>query len=126
MPTSQLNSVGTEVSTGIYLTLWISLCFIDPSLLGLVAEIMVRVMAMVLNTSDRPQHEKGKTQAHIVLTLDPRGKDSRPASLAEFRASARSHILVGSLQVGSFHTAPMRLLSAPWNLWEWYGSCIGD
>ena len=41
MSTSQLNSVGTEVSTGIYLTLWISLCFIDPSLLGFVAEIMV-------------------------------------------------------------------------------------
>ena len=40
MSTSQLNSVGTEVSTGIYLTLWISLCFIDPSLLGFVAEIM--------------------------------------------------------------------------------------
>ena len=41
MSTSQLNSVGTEVSTGIYLTLWISLCFIDPSLLGLVAEIII-------------------------------------------------------------------------------------
>ena len=40
MSTSQLNSVGTEVSTGIYLTLWISLCFIDPSLLGFVAEII--------------------------------------------------------------------------------------
>ena len=40
MFTSQLNSVGTEVSTGIYLTLWISLCFIDPSLLGFVAEII--------------------------------------------------------------------------------------
>ena len=40
MSTSQLNSVGTEVSTGIYLTLWISLCFIDPSLLGFVAEIL--------------------------------------------------------------------------------------
>ena len=40
MSTSQLNSVGTEVSTGIYLTLWISFCFIDPSLLGFVAEIM--------------------------------------------------------------------------------------
>ena len=40
MSTSQLNSVGTEISTGIYLTLWISLCFIDPSLLGFVAEIM--------------------------------------------------------------------------------------
>ena len=33
MSTSQLNSVGTEVSTG-------TLCFIDPSLLGFVAEIM--------------------------------------------------------------------------------------
>ena len=41
MSTSQLNSVGTEVSTGIYLTLWISLCFIAPSLLGFVAEIML-------------------------------------------------------------------------------------
>ena len=41
MSTSQLNSVGTEVSTGIYLTLWISLCFIDPSLLGFVAEIIL-------------------------------------------------------------------------------------
>ena len=40
MSTSQLNSVGTEVSTGIYLTLWIPLCFSDPSLLGFVAEIM--------------------------------------------------------------------------------------
>ena len=40
MSTSQLNSVGTEVSTGIHLTLWISLCFIDPSLLGFVAEII--------------------------------------------------------------------------------------
>ena len=40
MSTSQLNSVGTEVSTGIYLALWISLCFIDPSLLGFVAEII--------------------------------------------------------------------------------------
>ena len=40
MSTSQLKSVGTEVSTGIYLTLWISLCFIAPSLLGFVAEII--------------------------------------------------------------------------------------
>ena len=39
MSTSQLKSVGTEVR-GIYLTLWISLCFIAPSLLGFVAEIM--------------------------------------------------------------------------------------
>ena len=41
MSTSQLNNVGTEASTGIYLTLWISLCFIDPSLLGFVAEIIL-------------------------------------------------------------------------------------
>ena len=41
MSTSQLKSVGTEVSTGIYLTLWISLCFIAPSLLGFVAEIIL-------------------------------------------------------------------------------------
>ena len=40
MSTSQLNSVGTEVSTGIYLTLWIPLCFSDPSLLEFVAEII--------------------------------------------------------------------------------------
>ena len=46
MSTSQLKSVGTEVSTGIYLTLWISLCFI-PSLLGFVAEIIIKLVSFL-------------------------------------------------------------------------------
>ena len=40
MSMSQLNNIGTEISPGIYLTLWISLFFVDPSLLGFVAEII--------------------------------------------------------------------------------------
>ena len=55
MSTSQLNSVGTEVSTGIYLTLWISLCFIDPSLLGFVAERMFCYFAISFPLGSRQE-----------------------------------------------------------------------
>ena len=37
-----------------------------------------------------------------------------------------AHIRVGSSEVASFHSAPMRLLSAPQTLLDWYGSCMGD
>ena len=38
----------------------------------------------------------------------------------------RSHLQLGSLEVGSFHTPPMRLLQAGSSFWEWYGSFKGD
>ena len=62
MSTSQLNSVGTEVSTGIYLTLWISLCFIDPSLLGFVAEIICLIKWLGSRFAENNQESVVKKQ----------------------------------------------------------------
>ena len=91
MSTSQLNSVGTEVSTGIYLTLWISLCFIDPSLLGLVAEIMY--MLQHASTYMRA------TNAPVLACLRPR-----------ISSNLRRPVGRPGPKVWSKSSAPLRLL----------------
>ena len=48
------------------------------------------------------------------------------AALALDSKQGRSHLQVGSLEVGSFNTPPIGLLQALYSSWEWYGSLMED